>query len=210
MKNGFAACEPFFKGYVKILKDDDKLDFLSILIIAVGLGMDALSVAVGIGATTRTLTAGPVLRLACSFGLFQFAMPLAGWLAGDKVADSIGRYDHWVAFLLLAFVGGKMIWESFHHEQQRPQGNDPTQGMTLLILSVATSIDALAVGFSFALLKAPIVFSSVVIGIVCFFMTMGGMIFGRKLGALFGKKAELLGGMVLLGIGVKILWDHLL
>jgi putative Mn2+ efflux pump MntP len=186
------------------------LNFLSILIIAIGLGMDALSVAVGIGATARTLTPGPVLRLACSFGLFQFAMPLAGWLAGEKAADYVGRYDHWIAFLLLAFVGGKMMWESFHHEQEHLHGNDPTQGMTLLILSVATSIDALAVGFTFALLKAPIVYASVVIGIVCFLMTAGGMIFGRKLGELFGKRAELLGGVVLLGIGVKILWDHLL
>jgi manganese efflux pump family protein len=186
------------------------LNFLSILMIAVGLGMDALSVAVGIGATARTLTAGPVLRLACSFGFFQFAMPLAGWLAGNKAAGYVGRYDHWIAFLLLAFVGGKMIWESFRHEQEHHQGSDPTQGMTLLILSVATSIDALAVGFTFALLNAPVFYASIVIGIVCFLMTAGGMVFGRKLGALFGKKAELMGGLVLLGIGVKILWDHLM
>lgn len=171
--------------------------------------MDALSVAVGIGAAARTLTPGAVLRLAGSFGLFQFAMPLAGWLAGRAVADHISRYDHWVAFLLLALVGGKMIWESFRHEKERAHAGDPTRGMTLLVLSVATSIDALAVGLSLAFLKAPIVHASIVIGIVCFLMTAAGMVFGRKLGELFGKKAELVGGLVLLGIGIKILWDHL-
>jgi len=185
------------------------LDFLSILIIAVGLGMDALSVAVGIGAAARTFTPGAVLRLAGSFGLFQFAMPLVGWLAGRTVADTISRYDHWVAFLLLALVGGKMIWESLHHEKERTHAGDPTRGMTLLVLSVATSIDALAVGLSLAFLKAPIIHAGVIIGVVCFLMTAAGMIFGRKLGGLFGKKAELAGGLVLLGIGIKILWDHL-
>jgi putative Mn2+ efflux pump MntP len=185
------------------------LDFLSILIIAVGLGMDALSVAVGIGAAARTLTPGAVLRLAGSFGFFQFAMPLAGWLAGRTVAGYISRYDHWVAFLLLAIVGGKMIRESFSHETKRAHAGDPTRGMMLVVLSVATSIDAFAVGLSFAFLKAPIVHAGVVIGIVCFLMTAAGMIFGRKLGELFGKKAELVGGLVLLGIGIKILWDHL-
>jgi len=185
------------------------LDFLSILMIAVALGMDALSVAVGIGAAARTLTPGAVLRLAGSFGFFQFAMPLAGWLAGRTVADAISRYGHWVAFLLLLLVGGKMIWESFRPETKRAHANDPTRGMTLLFLSVATSIDALAVGLSFAFLKASIVQASVIIGGVCFLMTAAGMVFGRKLGELFGRKAELVGGLVLLGIGIKILWDHM-
>jgi putative Mn2+ efflux pump MntP len=186
------------------------LDFFSILIIAVGLGMDALSVAIGIGAASRRLTPGPVLRLACSFGLFQFAMPLAGWLAGRTVADHISRYDHWVAFLLLALVGGNMIRESFRHEKKDTHRNDPTRGITLLLLSVATSIDALAVGLSLAFLKAPILHAGIVIGIVCFLMTAGGMMFGRKLGELFGKKAEFIGGLVLLGIGIKILVDHII
>ena len=177
--------------------------------IAIGLGMDALSVAIGIGAAARTLTPAPALRLAASFGLFQFAMPLAGWLVGRTVADHISRYDHWVAFLLLTLVGGKMVWDSFRHEKERTHASDPTRGMTLLVLSVATSIDAFAVGLSFAFLKAPIVHASVIIGIVCFLMTAAGMVFGRKLGELFGKKAELAGGLVLLGIGIKILWDHL-
>ena len=102
-----------------------------------------------------------------------------------------------------------MIWESFRPEKERTQTGDPTRGMTLMVLSVATSIDAMAVGLSFAFLKMPVIHASVVIGMVCFLMTAAGMIFGRKLGALFGKKAELAGGLVLLGIGIKILWDHL-
>jgi putative Mn2+ efflux pump MntP len=172
--------------------------------------MDALSVAVGIGAASRTLAPGAVLRLAGSFGFFQFAMPLVGWLAGRTVADYISRYDHWVAFLLLALVGGKMIWDSFRHETKRTHAGDPTRGMTLLVLSVATSIDALAVGLSLAFLKAPIVHAGVIIGGVCFLMTAAGMVFGRKIGGIFGKKAELVGGLVLLGIGIKILRDHLI
>jgi putative Mn2+ efflux pump MntP len=191
------------------------LDFLSIFVIAVALGMDALSVAVGIGAAARTVTPGAVLRLAGSFGFFQFAMPIAGWLAGRTVADTISRYDHWVAFLLLTLVGGKMIWDSLRHEECNPgegvqrRSPDPTRGMMLLALSVATSIDAFAVGLSFAFLKAPILHAGIVIGLVCFLMTAAGMMFGRKLGEVFGKKAELAGGLVLIGIGMKILWDHL-
>lgn len=185
------------------------MNLLTILMIAVGLGMDALSVAIGIGAAARKLSPGPVLRLSLSFGLFQFFMPLIGWTAGRTVADIIARYDHWVAFFLLAGVGGKMIWESFHEKDEAVHANDPTRGMTLLVLSVATSIDALAVGLSFAFLKTPILEASVIIGVVCFLMTATGMVFGRKLGKFLGRRAELLGGLVLIGIGVKIMMEHM-
>ena len=102
------------------------MNLFSILIIAIGLGMDALSVAIGIGATARKLSPGPVLRLSLSFGLFQFFMPLIGWTAGRTVADHIARYDHWVAFALLAFVGGKMIRDSFREKDEKVHANDPT------------------------------------------------------------------------------------
>ena len=185
------------------------MNLFSILIIAIGLGMDALSVAIGIGAMTRRLAPGPVLRLSLSFGLFQFFMPLIGWTAGRTVADHIARYDHWLAFALLAFVGGKMIRDSFREKDEKVHANDPTKGMTLLILSVATSIDALAVGLSFSFLKTPILSASVIIGVVSFLMTAAGMVFGRKLGELVGKRAGLLGGVVLIGIGLKILMEHM-
>jgi putative Mn2+ efflux pump MntP len=181
----------------------------AIFIIAVGLGMDAFSVAVGVGASGRRLTYGPVLRLSLAFGLFQFIMPLAGWLAGMTVAAWIADFDHWIAFILLAFVGGKMIWESFHGDGRAESAVDPTKGLTLLMLAVATSIDALAVGLSFAFLKIAIFYASILIGIVAFAMTLVGMVFGNKLGELFGKRAEMIGGLVLIGIGVKILLDHM-
>jgi len=185
------------------------LNFYSILVIAVGLGMDALSVAIGVGAAARKISAAPVLRMSLSFGLFQFFMPLIGWAAGRTVADLIAGYDHWVAFLLLAGVGGKMIWESFHERDGSVRSNDPTRGMTLLLLSVATSIDALAVGLSLALLNIPILGASILIGVVCFLMTASGMVFGRKLGGILGRRAELIGGLVLIGIGIKILTEHI-
>ncbi|MBN1664947.1 MAG: manganese efflux pump [Deltaproteobacteria bacterium] len=184
------------------------MDIISILIIAVGLGMDAFSVAVGVGASGRKLSYGPVLRLSLAFGIFQFVMPLAGWLAGMTVDSLIEDFDHWIAFGLLSFIGGKMIWESFHGDGQNI-GIDPTRGFTLLMLAVATSIDALAVGLSFAFLNQKIFYASIIIGLVAFTMTLVGMVFGEKLGKLFGKRAEMIGGLVLIGIGVKIVFDHM-
>ena len=183
------------------------MSFISILIIAIGLGMDAFSVAISIGAVSRRVSLAPVLRLSASFGLFQFLMPLAGWLGGMTVADHIAGFDHWIAFVLLLYVGGKMIHESFQCEE-KVHPNDPTKGMTLLMLSVATSIDALAVGLSLALLKTPILYPSIIIGVVAFIMTALGMLFGEKLGKICGKKVEVIGGIILIGIGVKILFDH--
>jgi len=184
------------------------VNFVAILVIAIGLGMDAFSVAIGIGAMSRRISFIRVLRLSSSFGLFQFFMPLAGWLGGMTVARYIADYDHWIAFLLLFYVGGKMIHESFQDKGRIPK-NDPTRGLTLLALSVATSIDALAVGLSLAFLKEPILYPSMVIGIIAFIMTALGMVFGKKLGKIFGKRVEVVGGIILIGIGFKILFDHI-
>jgi len=184
------------------------MSFLSILIIAIGLGMDAFSVAIGVGASVRAVSWGAVFRLSSCFGLFQFLMPVAGWFAGVSVANIIAGYDHWIAFGLLTLVGGKMIIESFTGEA-KVHTTDPTKGLTVIILSVATSIDALAVGFSFAFLQVPVFYPSIVIGIVAFIMTMCGMFFGEKLGEIFGKRVAVLGGLLLIGIGVKILMEHM-
>lgn len=183
------------------------MGIVSILIIAVALGIDAFSVAAGIGAGKNQLARRSIFRLSFCFGLFQFMMPVIGWAAGRTVADYIAGYDHWMAFTLLAIVGLKMIKESFGSEQERAD-SDPTAGWTLIILSIATSIDALAVGLSFAFLKVDVLFASIVIGIICFFMTAVGIFFGRQLGRLFGKRAEIVGGFVLIGIGLKILVEH--
>jgi putative Mn2+ efflux pump MntP len=183
------------------------MNLITIIFLAVGLGVDAFSVAIGIGATNDKKSWAPVLRLAAAFGLFQFVMPIIGWLAGLTVVEIIASFDHWIAFALLALVGGKMIWEGFEKESDEEKA-DQTRGWPLLLLSIATSIDALAVGFSFSVLKNPILLPAVIIGIVCFVMTTVGMIFGKVLAKLFGKKVEIFGGLVLIAIGVKILIDH--
>jgi manganese efflux pump family protein len=183
------------------------MSLVTVFILAVGLGVDAFSVAIGIGATNDKKSWVPVLRLAVAFGLFQFVMPIIGWLAGQTVVEIIASFDHWIAFALLALVGGKMIWEGFEKESDEKKA-DQTRGWPLLLLSIATSIDALAVGFSFSILKNPILFPAVIIGIVCFIMTIIGMIFGKVLAKIFGKKVEIFGGLVLIAIGVKILIDH--
>ncbi len=184
------------------------MNLITIFILAVGLGVDAFSVAIGIGASNDKKSWAPVLRLAAAFGIFQFIMPMIGWLAGLTVVEIIASFDHWIAFALLALVGGKMIMEGFEKEGDEEKA-DQTRGWPLLLLSIATSIDALAVGFSFSVLKNPILLPAVIIGIVCFVMTTVGMIFGKVLAKIFGKKVEIFGGVVLIAIGIKILIDHL-
>lgn len=184
------------------------MSLATLFLLAIALGVDAFSVAIGIGAANYKRSWAPILRLSIAFGVFQFAMPVAGWLAGSTVVDMIAAFDHWIAFVLLALVGGKMIREGFETESN-PEKGDQTSGWPLLFLSIATSIDALAVGFSFSLLKTPILFPAVIIGIVCFGMTALGMLFGKGLAKLFGKKVEIIGGLVLIAIGIKILIEHI-
>jgi putative Mn2+ efflux pump MntP len=137
-------------------------------------------------------------------------MPIIGWAAGESFVRYIGAYDHWVAFGLLIAVGGKMIFESFRREKKpKSETPDPTRGASLFILSVATSLDALAVGLSLAALHVAIIFPAGVIGIVAFTITVLGMKIGPLLGKVIGKRAELLGGIILILIGIKILADHL-
>ena len=185
------------------------MGFITIFLIATGLGLDAFSVAIGIGAAHQKRSWIPVLRLAIAFGFFQFIMPIIGWMAGLTVVEVIASFDHWIAFGLLALIGGKMILEGCGKGIDETQ-SDRTTGWPLLMLSIATSIAALAGGFSFSVLKHPILFPAVVIGVVCFVMTATGMIFGKALAKLFGRKVEIFGGIVLIVIGVKILFDHLM
>jgi putative Mn2+ efflux pump MntP len=184
------------------------MSFISIFLIALALSMDAFSVAMAIGAAGSKLNSYAVLRLATAFGIFQFVMPLLGWLLGKTVVSYISDYDHWIAFGLLLIVGLRMIKEYFDKDEKE-RTKDPTKGWSLLILSIATSIDALAVGVSFAFFDVNIYYASAVIGVVCFIITALGMIFGKKLSVLLGKKAVLLGGIVLIGIGIKIVVEHM-
>lgn len=148
------------------------------------------------------------MRLALAFGVFQMCMPLLGWLAGQTVVQLIAGYDHWVAFALLLFVGGRMIWE-FIEGKSGSQAGDISKWGTLVTLAVATSIDALAVGLSFALLKLNILISAVIIGMVAFAVTAFSFWLGSRVSLLLGRWAQLVGGLILIGIGVRILLTHM-
>jgi len=182
--------------------------WLTVLGIAVGLAMDAFAVSIAAGLAVSPVRFRHVFRLAFHFGLFQFMMPVLGWLAGSRLADLIGAYDHWAAFGLLAFVGGKMVLQSRREEHEAAR-SDPTRGLSLVALSVATSLDALAVGLSMALLGVSVWVPAVVIGLVAAALTAVGIIFGSRLGPRWGRRAELIGGCVLLAIGVRIVVSHL-
>jgi putative Mn2+ efflux pump MntP len=186
------------------------VNLLTLLGVAVGLAMDAFAVSIGIGLNTLHVSRRTTFRLAWHFGLFQALMPIVGWLAGLSVERWISGVDHWVAFGLLAAIGGHMIYEAIWGDEETRAAKDPTRGTSLVVLSVATSIDALAVGLSLALLGVQIWYPAVVIGIVAFAFTAVGLHLGRRFGALFGRRMEIVGGLILIGIGVKILVDHLL
>jgi len=185
------------------------MSFISIFLIALALSMDAFSVAMALGAAGRKVPSITVIRLATAFGIFQFVMPILGWLLGKTVVSYISDYDHWIAFALLTIVGIRMIKEYFDKDEKE-RTKDPTKSWSLLMLSIATSIDALAVGVSFAFFDVNIYYASAIIGIVCFIITALGMIFGKKLSVLLGKKAVLLGGIVLIAIGIKIVIEHMI
>ena len=186
------------------------IDTLTLLGIAVGLAMDAFAVAIATGIVLGKVSGRQTFRLAFHFGLFQFLMPVIGYLAGMTVERWIQAYDHWLAFALLGFIGGKMVYEGAWGETEEGNGGkDPTRGMSLVLLSVATSIDALAVGVSLGVLHSEaIVYPGIVIGIVACTFTAAGLHMGKRLGTVFGKRMEVAGGLVLIGIGVKILLDH--
>ena len=178
------------------------------LLLAVGLAMDAFAVSLGIGTTGRACTPRARFRLAFHFGLFQFLMPVLGWLGGTAVARWIGAFDHWVAFALLAFVGVRMIRSALAGtEECKPE--DPSRGRTLIMLAVATSMDALAVGLSLAMLGVAVLAPALVIGLVTGGLALAALLAGEKLGMAIGRWAEVLGGLVLLGIGMRVLVTHL-
>jgi len=184
------------------------MDFVSVLLIALGLAMDAFAVALGVGTTRQDIWFRPGFRLSFHFGLFQFMMPILGWLGGATIARFIASWDHWIAFMLLVYVGGKMVKESFR-DGAAHSGSDPTRRWTLVMLALATSIDALAVGLSLAMIKVDILYPSLVIGIVAALMTALGLALGKRLGVQFGKRMELVGGLILIGIGLRVVLSHL-
>jgi putative Mn2+ efflux pump MntP len=184
------------------------MDIISIIIIAVGLAMDAFAVSITSGITIKRLHINHALKIALFFGLFQAIMPIIGWLAGLSLRDYISAIDHWIAFGLLSFIGCKMIYESITVQSSKKEIN-PLNVYVLLVLSVATSIDALAVGVSFAFLKVSIVTPVIIIGTVTFLLSYLGVYIGDRIGHFFENKIEIAGGILLIGIGIKILVEGL-
>lgn len=207
------------------------MNIVEIIFIAVGLAMDAFAVAIACSIALKEVSGRQIFRIAFHFGLFQAMMPVLGWLAGSKAQSYIADWDHWVAFTLLFLIGGKAILDALGNEEQsedrgeelsretksvntidEPEKlrgkSDPTRGLSLLVYSVATSIDALAVGVSLAAIQVDIWEPAVIIGFVTLLMSAGGIILGNKIGAHYGQKVEILGGAILIGIGLKILLFH--
>ncbi|MFC1951059.1 manganese efflux pump MntP family protein [Chloroflexota bacterium] len=187
----------------------NSIDTLSIFMIAIGLAIDCFAVSISSSITMRKITPVQMLRVALSFGAFQAGMTALGWLVGQTVVDLIESFDHWIAFGLLAVVGLHMIWESFRANGDK-RTTDITKWITLLVLSVATSIDALAVGVSFALFDVNLAYACAVIGGAAFVLSIVGLALGKKLGKIVGKRTEIIGGIVLIGIGIRILLSHML
>jgi putative Mn2+ efflux pump MntP len=180
---------------------------ITIVLVAFALAMDSFSVSITNGLATKTFKVRNAFKIGIFFGAFQAMMPVVGWFAGIHVLDLISGFDHWIAFGLLASIGCRMIYESVKMESKKLQ--DSPKISLLLTLSVATSIDALAVGLSFSFLRIPIIVPAIIIGVVAFSLSFLGVYLGGKLGRFLGNKVEILGGVILVVIGIRILVEHL-
>ena len=183
----------------------------SIMLLAFGLSMDAMAVAAARGLAVRTIRLRHVALVAGFFGGFQALMPLFGWLLGNRVGKAIAAWDHWVIFVLLAGIGGKMLWEAFHHAAEAEPLNeaDPFGLKVMLLLAIATSIDALAAGFALPLMGAPLGLSLATIGVTTATLSALGLFAGHRFGAALGSRLDAVGGIVLIGLGTKTLIEHL-
>jgi putative Mn2+ efflux pump MntP len=185
------------------------LDLATLIIIAIGLAMDCFAVSLGVGTSDFKKDIRTYFRLSFHFGLFQGGMALIGWLAGQTIVTYIASFDHWIAFALLAFVGGRMIREGLDPNHEGC-GQDPSRGKMLVVLCVATSIDALAVGLSMAMISVNIVQAVLLIAAASLGLSVIGLKLGHKLSKLFGKRMEVIGGVLLIGIGLRIVISHLM
>lgn len=187
------------------------MGLFQLVLIAVSLSMDAFAVALCKGLCMRRIHYGHALTIALFFGGFQALMPLIGWLLGTQFEQYVTPVDHWIAFVLLGYIGGKMIWDAFH-EDNEGMACDTEERLDmkeLFVMAVATSIDALAVGITFAFLQVQIVPAVLSIGLITFGLSFVGVVVGNRFGNKFQSKAQLLGGAVLICIGTKILLEHL-
>ena len=187
------------------------MSFGAILLLAIGLSMDAAAVSAARGLSLRRIRLRHVVRVAVFFGGFQALMPLAGWLIGAGIGPLVEAWDHWIAFALLAAIGAKMLWEATGEEgtEDMPHGRDLFGFRIMLLLAIATSIDALAVGITLPMLEAPLALSIATIGVTTAGLSVAGLYAGRHFGSVLGRRLEALGGFVLIGLGAKILLEHL-
>ena len=185
------------------------MGLIELFLIAVGLSMDAFAVSLCKGLSMRELDKKSAAVIAGFFGVFQAVMPLIGWALGRQFEMYITSFDHWIAFALLAFIGGKMIKEAFGPDEQKCAGTFRLDIGECFVLAVATSIDALAVGITFAFLRVDIVSSVALIGVTTFALSIAGVVAGNRFGAKYKTKAEVAGGVILILIGIKILLEHL-
>jgi len=184
------------------------MGLITITLISIGLAMDAFAVSLGIGTANQIPTLRGKLRLAAHFGIFQAGMTALGWLAGETIVQYVKGFDHWIAFALLGYVSFNLIRSGLDKDGKAFE-QDPSTGRILVILSFATSIDAFAVGLSIAFLKVPILLSVVMIGAVALILSAVGLFAGTRLGETFGKRMEILGGLILFGIGIQVVITHL-
>ena len=183
------------------------MPFTTIFLIALSMAMDAFAVSLGSGVKIGP-GPRPLFRIAFHFGLFQAVMPVVGWLFGNSIEPYIKNYDHWVAFGLLVFVGLRMIRSGLSKDEEETL-KDPSRGMTMVMLSIAVSIDALAIGLSLSLLGITIWTPALVIGLVTGALSLIGLRVGNGFGQRYGKPVEVLGGLVLIGIGIRIVMSHI-
>ena len=182
----------------------------SILLLGFAMSTDAFAAAIGKGAAMTRPRLGQALRVGLIFGVIEAITPLIGWLLGKGASRYIATWDHWIAFGLLLVLGLHMIWNSLRPEPDEPVGAAKRHGFVNLALTgLSTSIDALAVGVGLAFVNVPIVLVAAVIGLCTFSMVTLGIMLGRVLGAMVGKRAETVGGLILIGVGVVILYEHL-
>jgi manganese efflux pump family protein len=184
------------------------MDIITLILIAIGLSVDSFAVSVSSGLILNQITFKKALRIATSLAVFQAVMPLIGWFIGNRIESYVESFDHWLAFGLLFIIGGKMIWESFKKDDLSKKIN-PLELKVLIGMSIATSIDALVVGVSFAFINVNLLLTALIIGLTTGFFSMLGILFGKKTGIRFGKNMEIAGGLILIFIGAKILIEHL-
>ena len=188
------------------------MDILDLFLIAVGLSMDAFAVSICKGLGMRKVNCRHTVIIALFFGVFQALMPAIGWALGSQFASFVTSFAHWIAFALLLVIGGKMLWDAFHEDDQDDEAvsgqDERLDYRELFMLAIATSIDALAVGVSFAFLQVDIAPSVTLIGITTFVISLGGVVIGNKFGERYERGATITGGIVLILIGIKIVVEH--